>query len=187
MNIFILSENPQECAEYHCDTHVVKMIVETAQLLSTAHRVLDGIKADVTTLNTKSGKARKRTIYVMPVPYQDTLFYRATHVNHPCGVWVRESAENYNWTYELLVALCDEYFYRYGRAKEKQHKVAAGGLLLALRDPPKNIPKVPRTPFALAMPDEYRQADAIAAYRDLYRFGKTKLLKYTNRARPSWL
>ena len=42
MNIFYLHENPEICAEYHCDKHVVKMILETAQMLSTAHRIIDG-------------------------------------------------------------------------------------------------------------------------------------------------
>jgi hypothetical protein len=186
MNIFILSENIQECAEYHCDTHVVKMIVELAQLLSTAHRVLDGVETQITK-TTKTGKVRTRTTHIMTEPFKETLYYKATHANHPCGVWVRESAENYLWTYDLLVALCDEYFHRYGRAKGKHHKVEESGLLMALKYPPANIPQIPRTPFAQAMPDQYRQFDAVAAYRDYYRLGKTKLLKYTNRQRPHWL
>ena len=89
MNIFVLDENPDVAATLHNDKHCVKMIVEIAQLLSTAHHVV-GSK------------------------YADQL-YRKTHENHPCAKWVRESKANYKWTYLLFVALCREYTYRYGR------------------------------------------------------------------------
>ena len=68
MNIFVFSYNQRQCAIYTCDKHVVKMIVETAQLLSTAHHVLDGEQARL---------------------------YRKTHVNHPCSVWTRKCSANY--------------------------------------------------------------------------------------------
>lgn len=89
MNIFILDENQQKCAEYHNDKHCVKMIVEMAQLLSTAHHVAES-------------------------PIANTL-YRKTHVNHPCAKWVRESKDNYEWAYRLFVELCHEYTHRYGK------------------------------------------------------------------------
>lgn len=88
MNIFILDLDPELCAQYHCDKHVVKMILETAQLLSTAHHVLDGPRSDL---------------------------YKPTHVNHPCAVWLRESVANYMWTYSLFRELSREYTYRYGK------------------------------------------------------------------------
>jgi hypothetical protein len=185
VNIFILSEDVSECAKFHCDKHVVKMIVELAQLLSTAHRILDGTET-IVTRTTKTGKVRQHKEYIVS-NYRNGLLYSATHANHPCGSWVRESSENYYWTHRLLEALCDEYYHRYGQAKDKHHKVEASGLLAMLSARPSNIAIGPMTPFALAMPDEYRQFDAVAAYRDYYRLGKTKLLKYTNRPRPAWL
>jgi hypothetical protein len=95
MNIFVLSLDPREAAEYHCDKHVVKMILETAQLLYCSHWMLnpDGLP---------------------PVAY------KKTHPNHPCSIWIRESIENYQWLSELGLALCDEYTYRYGKRHKTQ-------------------------------------------------------------------
>lgn len=95
MNIFVLDVNPIRAAEMHCDKHVVKMILETAQLLSTAHHVLD------------------------EEPIEG--IYKKTHMNHPCAVWVRESIGNYTWAFLLGRALCKEYTRRYG----KVHKTEA--------------------------------------------------------------
>ncbi|MDA9245718.1 pyrimidine dimer DNA glycosylase/endonuclease V [Polaribacter sp.] len=89
MNIFYLSNCPQKAAEYQYNKHVVKMILETAQLLCTAHYILDGDKA------------------IVP--------YKPTHKNHPSAVWVRASAENYMWAYEHMIALGQEYTKRYNK------------------------------------------------------------------------
>ena len=60
MNIFVLDRDPIQAAKYMCDKHVVKMILESCQLLSTAHRVLDGTKIEAIT-----PKNRKYTRYIM--------------------------------------------------------------------------------------------------------------------------
>lgn len=91
MNIFYLSSNPAEAAQSHCDKHVVKMIVETAQLLSTAHWAT-GSKGP----------------------------YRKTHINHPSAVWVRSSLANYRWLCQLGLELCYEYTRRYSRRHKSQ-------------------------------------------------------------------
>jgi len=86
MNIFILDEDPSAAAKMHCDKHVVKMILETAQMLSTAHRLVDGDE------------------------YADRVgLYKAAYPNHPCTVWVREYAGAYLWSYYLLKNLSQEY------------------------------------------------------------------------------
>jgi hypothetical protein len=92
MNIFILDKDVKKCAQYHCDKHVVKMILETAQLLCGVHHVT----AQVT----------------------DQVPYKLSHKNHPCAIWTRESLSNYLFLCELGLALCDEYTHRYG----KRHK-----------------------------------------------------------------
>ena len=93
MNIFYLDENPKLCAQYHVDRHVVKMILETAQLLSTAHW-FTGSEGP----------------------------YRATHKNHPSAIWARSNKSNYNWLCKLGLELCKEYTYRYGKIhKTQQH------------------------------------------------------------------
>lgn len=94
MNIFFLHSHPSIAAQYMCDKHVVKMVVETAQLLCTAHHVMGS-----------------------PLPDLSVL-YKPTHVNHPCAIWTRETTGNYLWLYYHFCALLEEYTYRY----EKSHK-----------------------------------------------------------------
>ena len=124
MNIFYLDHDTQKCAEMHNDKHVVKMILEYAQLLSTAHRILDGVLSTGV-----SASGRKKTVYVL-ADDRDTTLYSATHVNHPSAVWVRQSDANYMWLAELLEMVCGEYTYRYG----KVHKVERDGLMQALKN-----------------------------------------------------
>ena len=91
MNIFILDLDTKKCAEYHCDKHVVKMILETAQLLCGVHWML-GNEAQ----------------------------YKLSHKNHPCAIWARECVENYIWLCDLGIELCKEYTYRYGKRHKSQ-------------------------------------------------------------------
>lgn len=89
MNIFYLSEDPNQAAKMMYSKHVVKMILESAQLLCTAHIISDGETADVP--------------------------YKATHKNHPSAIWARESVSNYIWLYDHMIALGNEYTRRYGK------------------------------------------------------------------------
>ena len=79
MNIFMLHENPQTNVEMHCDKHVVKMVIEYAQLMSTAHRVLDGKLYEDRTANNRRIKR-----WLHPNPNMENLLYKASHINHPC-------------------------------------------------------------------------------------------------------
>lgn len=83
MNVFYLSENPKECAEQHCDKHVVKMIIEYAQLMSTAHRILDGTEYEDRTAN-----SRRIRRWRMGGNYKEALLYKASHINHPSAIWL---------------------------------------------------------------------------------------------------
>ena len=96
MNIFYFDSDLVVAAQYMCNKHVVKMPTETAQLLCSAHHILDGPK--------------------------DGL-YRLTHKNHPSSVWVRSSSGNYKWAYAHFVALCEEYTYRYGKVHASETKL----------------------------------------------------------------
>jgi hypothetical protein len=98
MNIFILAFDAKTAAQFHCDKHVVKMILESAQLLTCAHWM-----TDMTRLPENA--------------------YRKTHPNHPCAIWTRESLDNYRWLCELAVALCAEYTYRYGKIHKTQSHI----------------------------------------------------------------
>jgi hypothetical protein len=163
MNIFILSFNQRICAKWHCDQHIIKMIIEYAQLLSTAHRVLDGTEQIVPS---KTGRKIKK--YILP-DVRENVFYCSTHKNHPCAVWVRESNENYKWLYILFCELCDEYTIRYNKVHLTDKK-----LRIYLKYYPNNIPFTDMTPFAVAMPDTYKTDNVIESYRIFYRFSKTR-------------
>ena len=175
MNIFMLDKSPRVAALYHVDKHVVKMILETAQLLSTAHRVLDGhiVTSHIT--------GRKKTSYVLPDDRENHL-YKATHVNHPSAIWCRSGLDQYRWTYDLLVYLMEEYTHRYG----KHHKCEF--LLNPLREAPKNIdPEAPWTEATPAMPDECKVAgDSVESYRNYYIQHKNRMAVWKNRSIPKW-
>jgi hypothetical protein len=175
MNIFYLDKDPIIAAQYHCDKHVVKMIVETAQLLSTAHRYNDG--EEVTELN---GNGRRMKRYKLRDAREQTL-YLATHANHPSAVWCRQDADNYNWLYTLFIALLDEYKYRYKR----DH--ACTKLIDTLRELPNCINTKPFTEPPPAMPLScVVKGDSVQSYRKYYINEKKHFAKWTNRPVPNW-
>lgn len=157
---------------------MVKMILETAQLLSTAHRIIDGEEYVGTS---KTGRKAKR--WRMSDFQDDLLLYSATHINHPSAVWARASRGNYEWLYRHFQGLCLEYNHRYG----KYHK-CMGLLWDRLSVAPRNIPEGDLQPFAVAMADEYIiSTDPIVNYRNYYKNGKSHLHKWTNRNPPEWM
>lgn len=177
MNIFVLDRNPELCAQYHNNSHVVKMIVEYAQILSTAHRVLDGIQY----CDRRDNRGGRRLKRWKLDGFFDRVVYKATHYNHPSAVWARQSSSNYKWLSKLFSALCREYTHRYG----KRHKCA--DLVPILGTLPKNIPLGQMTPFAQAMPEEYFCKNPVIAYRNYYVGEKSNFNNYTNRQKPGWL
>ena len=162
----------------HNDKHVVKMILEYAQLLSTANRVLDGVE-----LEGISDSGRKRKFWTLG-DSRDYTLYKATHINHPSAVWVRQSAQNYMWLAEMLEVLCGEYTYRYG----KVHKVERDGLMQLLKNEfPKNLPIAPFTEPTPAMPDDVKvSGDSIKSYRNYYINNKAHLANWKKRQVPEW-
>ena len=185
MNIFYLHNDTKKCAELHNDKHVVKMILEYAQLLSTAHRVLDG------TVSTRLSKSGRKQQYYPLAGERDNFLYSATHVNHPSAVWVRYSYENYEWLYKLFIALLDEYTHRYGRIH------ATARLIDALYTPPIHIPKgIGFTEPTPAMPNEVKvlrevatdryEIDSIKSYHKYYIHNKVHIAKWTKREIPLW-
>lgn len=152
MNIFVLDEDFDLNAQYHNDRHCVKMILEYAQLLSSA-LWMNNIEAP----------------------------YKLTHKNHPCAIWTRNSLSNYIWLSKLALSLCKEYTYRY----KKIHKTEE--IIRKLSDIRLNIIDKGLTPFALAMPDEYKiDNDGIKSYRNYYIYGKKHLANWKNRDIPKW-
>lgn len=160
MNLFILDEDPAAAARAHCDKHVVKMILETAQLLSTAQRILLG-----------DAWANAAGLY------------KSTHSQHPCAVWVRAERPNYLWAANLLCGLCREYAFRYKRTH------ATCRLIPALLDAPLKsggyFPDLSQAPQA--MPEIYQiPGEPVKAYRAYYVGAKSGFAKWTHREVPSW-
>lgn len=161
MNIFLLHLIPQICAQMHCDKHVVKMILETCQMLCSVWHITDP----------------EYEIYKPP--------YKLAHKNHPCTIWTRTSLTNYNWLCQLGLELCKEYTYRYGKTHVCEQYIRA----LSEQIPP--IPDIGFTTPAQAMPDMYKDNDPVDAYRTYYFFGKYNILswkgKIASRDPPSWI
>lgn len=162
MNIFILDGNPRLAAEYHCDKHVVKMILESAQLLSTAH-----------------------SIHGTPV---SPSLYKPTHINHPCSKWVRESESNYKWLYRLFEFLLTEYTARYNKyhACERLRPFLSHTYTMELIDPSFSINIGECTTPALAMPDEYKTDNCVESYRNYYKSKEKKMSMTWKTKTPEW-
>jgi hypothetical protein len=191
MNLFILSLDPAKIAEYMMDKHIAKIILEAVQMLCTTQRLCTG-----------AGGGADGDI--------DPCVYKIAHKNHPVTIWCRASQANFIWTLDLIDSMHAEWKYRYGHPPHKQHK--SYGVAQYLRQ---NIPpaasfervKVPglMTPFALAMPDEYKIRassggevtgtsagndiyDAVASYRSYYLSEpKRRIAKWRKlRGTPVW-
>lgn len=150
MNIFVLDTDPTIAAMMLCDQHVVKMTLETAQLLCSAH---------------------------------DKAPYKRTHYSHPCAVWTRASTANYLWLCSYGIAVAEEYTHRFNKrhASEVVIRWAAANLPVLLC--------AELTPFAQAMPQQYRGDCAVAAYRRYYAAEKLTLRgksTWRGRPRPVW-
>ena len=161
MNIFFLHFDPKKAAEYHCDKHVVKMILETAQMLYSAHWFLQS-----------------------PLPEGA---YKKAHINHPCSIWVRQSLENYKWLCQLGWYLCKEYQYRYGESKV--HK-SESHIVWLTNNPPVGLKGQYITELPQAMPIEYKHSNPVTAYRTYYVENKLKIrniVKYTRRPPPEFI
>jgi len=179
VNLFYLDTRPERCATLHCDKHVVKMIIEYAQLMSTAHRMLDGIEYQD---KTKLGRKIRR--WKHPNNNMDGVLYKASHINHPTAVWARGSYGNYRYLYDLFCALCDEYTYRYGKVHMTDSK-----LRQLLEAAPMNIPDRRFYAPPRAMPDDCKKytKNVIQAYHKYYRLYKKDFAKWTNRPVPSFM
>lgn len=154
MNIFLLDRDVEKCASYMVDNHVVKMITEHAQMLSTVVRLNGGDAG-----------------------------YKVTHPHHPCTRWVGASLSNWFYLKALTHWMHLEWQYRFDHPRDHWHK--AYGIIQSLPIP--DIPDVGLTPFAQAMPEQYRHKDAVVAYRNFYNGDKRHLFKWKKREQPEWI
>ena len=175
MNIFYLHEDPIQNAKWHIDKHIVKMPIEYAQLMSTAHRLLDG---EMYLGKTAIGRNIKR--WRLHDEREDIL-YKASHINHPSAIWVRESIENYFQMYKLYMAVLAEFTNRYGKIHGSSKPS------IALIRPPSNIPMVKGTQLPQCMPEICKvKNNPILAYRNYYIVEKNSFASWKNREIPEW-
>jgi hypothetical protein len=168
MNLFFLHHDPKTCAEYHCDKHVVKMILELVQMLCTAHICGGGVAP-----------------------------YRVFNKNHPMVIWVRASKENYTFTATLAQCLSAEYTHRYNRIHAcDQHIIWLNENLPVFKETVylknvtfstnKYLEELNVTPVPLTIPEDVKCEDTICSYRRCYNVYKKRFAKWTNRPIPWW-
>ena len=160
MNIFYLDRDPKIAAQMMCDKHVVKMILESAQILSTAHRVLDGDD------------------------YADKYgLYKIAHKNHPSTIWARSGGLNYLWLYNHMRALMQEYTHRYGKIHATERK----GIIRNLSKRPYELRRgVGNTTMPQCMPSQYKQECSSSAYRVYDAGDKSWFAVWYKRDTPKW-
>lgn len=174
MNIFVLDEDPVKAARDLCNKHVVKMIIESAQIMSTVYRQA---------MEERSGlSAKDAALY--------PSLYKATHGNHPVVRWVKSSVHNTDWLWQHLLAIEYEYNNRYNRNREKCHKTRRviqelEGARWAIWEGTGDWKR--HTAFVQCVPEQYRNQDAALAYRAFYRGEKARFAKWQPHAtEPSW-
>ena len=196
MNLFILSLDPAKIAEYMMDKHIAKIILEAVQMLCTTKRILDADDPILVEMDNTVGGV-----------------YKIAHKNHPVTIWCRASHANFIWTLDLIDSMHTEWKYRYNHPQEKQHKSFTVAQYLRTHTPDaQKFEKVKTpgimTPFALAMPDEFKVRasrtsssdcatgtsqgkdiyDAVASYRSYYLSEpKRRIAKWgKRRGMPGW-
>ena len=170
MNLFFLDADPKKCAEFHCDKHVVKMILELVQMLYTTHNVL------------KTGLHG----------------YRSFNPQHPTCIWIRQCEANYIYAVNVAFYLCKEYTLRYNRIHtcEKhvntlKENVPDNFTPIVYKDTVvlsynKKLQDIGCTPVPLAMYDDVKFPDTLKSYRMYYIVHKRRFATWKNRPNPFW-
>jgi hypothetical protein len=169
MNLFILSHDPAKAAEEMMDKHVNKILLEAVQMLCTAKRILDPDAPEEVT----------------------SALYKLAHKNHPVTIWCRTSRANFIWALDHADALHNEWKYRYGHPETKIHKSYQVAQILRANIPADHLFPSPEsrgiTPFALAMPDQYKdpEGDAVKSYRAYYMSPEKRRIASWKKLRPA--
>ena len=187
MNIFYLDDDPVLAAQQHCDRHVVKMILETAQILSTVwhNAAADGTDGGLVTLDwvTPDNAVPPQELKWLRAELCGQRIYRPTHRNHPAVKWAAMYGGNYAWLYRLGMALLDEYTYRYGRV----HACLPVLRTLELLPPTLQASAGVYCDGYSIMDEQYKKQDVVSSYRNYYLKAKENILIYTRRHPPEWL
>ena len=188
MNTFILSKDPKEAALFHCNKHVCKMILESAQMLCAAHWI-HLLKAEGKDVN-----SFKRIRDAQAWAYENTPArlqppWKLSHPRHPCTIWTSENVNNYNWQLSLCESLLDQYTDRYGG---KHHKTEVEAKWLR-ENKPLNMSEDSLTDFPVCMKDDFKMykadgiIDVVASYRNYYIKDKVRFAKWEPKSStPAW-
>lgn len=182
MNIFVTNLDPVLAAKDLCDKHICKMSLETCQVLCSVHWV--GWQKVLAPPAELRGKKLKEWLAANIPDPSLVPPYSMTHVNHPCSVWARQTPENYAWLAEHGLGLCHEYTARYGKTIKSETVTQ-----WAIDTPPPTWASTGTglTPFALAMPEEYKvPGDPVQSYRNYYLGSKVRFAKWRHGPEPSW-
>jgi len=166
VNIFVLDSDPRKSARMVCDKHVVKMPLETVQMLVSA-LIRNGVPPEDMP-RTKAG-----------TPYKET------HKHHPCTRWAGDTSKNFVWLWTHGLELCLEYSRRYDRVHRCYYALMELGDLLA-QVPLHAMPYGPLTPHPQAMPDDCKRDDPVDAYRSYYNKDKSEIAEWSHSETPEW-
>lgn len=164
MNLFVTNACPVKAAQEHNSVHVVKMILEVAQMLSTAHFVVTGVQRG----------------------------YKPTHANHPCALWIRETCDNYQWAHQHFTALCEEYTFRTGKTHKSSELIDLLRVPPTGIKPGERTPFAMAMPIEFQRLGLFDQTKAYQAYLN-NKFAewrtreKPMKVEWKNRSQPSWL
>ena len=163
MNIFVLDENPVTAAKYMDDVRLPKMCVESAQMMAASLR-RHGATDEQMPL-TKAGKP-----------------YKGGYKHHPCTIFAGDSRDNFMWLSHHALALCGEYIGRFNKVHACHGPIKLMSTMLHI------IPEGGLTPFAQAMPDEYKDDDVVKAYRSYYKSKQYSKggVRYMRTDVPTW-
>ena len=182
MNIFVLATDPQDAARYHCNKHVVKMILESAQMMCAAHWSHLLKESGLELSDFKRVRDAQQWLY----DNKDPDFHppwKMSHTRHPCTVWTAENIANYMWHSRLGYALLHEYTRRYKKVHKSQvvHEWLRENIPVGMSDGM-------ITDHPLCMPDECKViGDPVTSYRNYYRKYKKRLAVWEPRSTtPDW-
>lgn len=174
MNIFYTDKSPVICAKNLMNRHCIKMPTESAQILSSCHRILDG--------SVYIDKSSKRSIKRWKLDdNRENILYKASHISHPSVIWTKINDSNYFWHFDFFIAMLNEYQYRYNKVH------ACSKLIPYLKHLPNNMSIGDFTEPTPAMPKEcIIHNDSIASYRNYYITHKRHLAEWKSRDKPYW-
>lgn len=181
MNIFVLDNKPEMIAKYLCDKHIISHILESAQMLSTAHwvKLLESKNKSVADFK----KMRDMKEYL----YENTSKklqppYKLTHIHHPCTVWTHQTKQNYIWHLELCYELCKVYTCRYNKTHKSEQYIQ-----WFRNNLPLNIKDDKLQDFPICMKEEYKISnDPVVCYKYYYIMDKSRFAKWKLGNVPSW-